>query len=223
MNLSDRDRRILAKILQGMERPVRLVLATDDGDTDGTVTPNAMARDLIQHLTGLTPLIVAHLSSAADPLLPPSIVVDRTPTLLIQTAEGSDTGIRYVGVPSGYQFGTLVDTILDVSREAHRLEATTVATATQLMAPVRIRVYYLPTCPHSPRAVRLAHMLAWCNPQRILGEAMDASVYPDAAVADGVEGVPTFVCERQSDGVRDTLQGGQTEERLRQVLNQLMD
>lgn len=221
MKLSDRDRRILHKILRGMERPVRIVLVAGDTDSVTISGPDAMARDLVEHLTGLTSLITVQQYPVSS--LPGGFVVERTPTLALETAEGLDTGIRYVGVPSGYQFGALVDTLLDVSRGAHRLEEATLRAATRIGQKVRIRVYYLPSCPHSPRAVRLAHMLAWYNPQWIQGQAMDASLYADAAAADGVQGVPTFVFEREPGAMRVTLEGGQSEAHVAQTLERLGD
>jgi alkyl hydroperoxide reductase subunit AhpF len=41
--------------------------------------------------------------------------VQRVPAIIIETSAGQDTGVRFYGIPSGYEFGTLVEDLVDIS------------------------------------------------------------------------------------------------------------
>ena len=56
-----------------------------------------------------------------------------------------DYGIRLYGVPSGYEFGTLIDAILDVSHADSGLGDETRAALQALERPVHIQVFSTPT------------------------------------------------------------------------------
>ena len=70
--------------------------------------------------------------------------IQRSPAIAILGAE-KDYGIRMYGLPSGYEFGTLVDTILDVSRGESGLGAETRQALAGLDRPVHLQVFSTPT------------------------------------------------------------------------------
>ena len=55
-----------------------------------------------------------------------------------------------------------------------------------------LHVFSTPTCPHCPRAVTLAHEMAFANAQ-ITAYAVEATQYPDLASRYHVTGVPKTV------------------------------
>jgi alkyl hydroperoxide reductase subunit AhpF len=73
-----------------------------------------------------------------------SLRIARIPAIAILGAE-KDYGIRMYGLPSGYEFGTLVDTILDVSRGESGLLAETKQALAALARPAHIQVFSTPT------------------------------------------------------------------------------
>jgi alkyl hydroperoxide reductase subunit AhpF len=56
-----------------------------------------------------------------------------------------DHGLRFYGVPSGYEFGSLVELILDVSNGRSGLGEETRRALAGLESDVRIRVFSTPT------------------------------------------------------------------------------
>lgn len=70
--------------------------------------------------------------------------IQRIPAIAI-LGESSDPGIRFYGLPSGYEFGSLVDTILDVSRGEAELSDETRKALADLQNPVHIQVFSTPT------------------------------------------------------------------------------
>jgi alkyl hydroperoxide reductase subunit AhpF len=70
--------------------------------------------------------------------------IQRTPAIAILGAE-KDYGIRMYGLPSGYEFGTLVDAIVDVSSGESGLSEDTKKALAQVTRPVHIQVFSTPT------------------------------------------------------------------------------
>jgi alkyl hydroperoxide reductase subunit AhpF len=70
--------------------------------------------------------------------------IARTPALAVMGAE-KDYGIRFYGLPSGYEFGSLVEAILDVSRGDSGLSEETRAGLKDLARPVHVQVFSTPT------------------------------------------------------------------------------
>ena len=70
--------------------------------------------------------------------------IQRTPAIAILGAT-KDYGIRMYGLPSGYEFGSLVDSILDVSSGDSGLSAPTRAVLAALERPVHLQVFSTPT------------------------------------------------------------------------------
>ena len=57
-----------------------------------------------------------------------------------------------------------------------------------------MHVFTTPTCPHCPRAVNLAHEMAWAN-ANITAYAVEVTEYPDLARRYHVTGVPKTVVD----------------------------
>jgi len=69
--------------------------------------------------------------------------VDKIPAMVFQgRAQGQ---IRYYGVPSGYEFATLIEDILDLSRGQNRLSEKTREALAAIKEPVHIQVLVTPT------------------------------------------------------------------------------
>jgi glutaredoxin-like protein len=118
--------------------------------------------------------------------------IDRVPALAILGGSGKDYGIRFFGMPSGYEFATLLDSILMVSRGDSGLKEETKAKLATVDQEITLNVFVTPTCPYCPAAVRLAHQFAFENPH-IRGHMIEATEFPDWANRFDVYGVPKTV------------------------------
>jgi glutaredoxin-like protein len=116
--------------------------------------------------------------------------VDKIPSIIIQGAK--DYGIRFFGIPSGYEYMSLVESIIDVSKGATDLSPKTKDALKGLVKDVHIQVFVTPTCPYCTSAVRLAHQFALETP-RVRGEMIEASEFPHLTQKYGVFGVPKTV------------------------------
>jgi glutaredoxin-like protein len=120
--------------------------------------------------------------------------VDKIPAIAVTRGgdDPKDFGIRLYGIPSGYEFGTLIEDIRMVSTNEPGLNEATRQELARLTEPVNIQVFVTPTCPYCPRAVLLAHQLALASPL-ITADMVEASEFPHIANRYHVYGVPRTV------------------------------
>jgi glutaredoxin-like protein len=107
-----------------------------------------------------------------------------------------DVGIRFYGIPSGYEFSTLVDTIKMVSQGSSGLSTATRRAIAAVKHPLTLRVFVTPTCPYCPAAVTLAHRMALESPF-IRSEMIEAIEFPQLAQKYRVMGVPKTVVNEE--------------------------
>lgn len=116
--------------------------------------------------------------------------IARIPAVAIVGAQ--DYGVRYYGIPAGYEFTAFIEDIVDVSKGAADLEPETLEQLSRLDEPVHIQVFVTPTCPYCPPMVRFAHKLAIAS-EHVRADMVEAQEFPDLARRYGVFGVPRTV------------------------------
>ncbi len=117
--------------------------------------------------------------------------VPMVPALKIagETVEGD---VRFFGMPAGYEFGALIDDMIDASRGVTRLSQTIKLRVRNITSKVHVQVFVTPNCPYCPKAVRLAHMFAMEN-GNIVGDMVEALEFPGLTESYGIMSVPHVV------------------------------
>ncbi|NOX90001.1 MAG: glutaredoxin [Calditrichaeota bacterium] len=113
--------------------------------------------------------------------------IDKIPATVIEGEK--DYGIRYYGIPSGYEFSSLIEDIVDVSKGDSGLSQKSRELLKQIDSPLRLQVFVTPTCPYCPNAVRLAHKIAMENPY-VTADMVEATEFPHLSMRYNVRGVP---------------------------------
>jgi glutaredoxin-like protein len=129
--------------------------------------------------------------------------IDKTPGFVILGRVGEDLidyGIRFFGIPAGHEFTSLVNTILMVSKGVSGLTDKTKQELTNLRNPVHLQVFVTPTCPYCPRAVVLAHQMAF-ESQKVQADMVEAMEFNDLANQFGVLGVPHTIINNRAGEV----------------------
>jgi len=116
--------------------------------------------------------------------------VDKIPATIISGRE--EYKIRYFGIPSGYEFSSLIEDIVDVSKGRSRLPAHLVSKVRSISKPLHIQVFVTPTCPYCPKVVRTAHQLAIEN-LNIAADMVESIEFPHLANRYSVLAVPKTV------------------------------
>jgi glutaredoxin-like protein len=118
--------------------------------------------------------------------------IDRVPAVIV-AAPGRDR-IRYYGAPLGSEQPTLLEAIRRTATGETGLSEQTRARLKTLTAPVRLQVFFTPTCVYCPQMVALANQLAVESPL-ISTVAVDATQYPDLVRKYAISGVPKTVID----------------------------
>ena len=116
--------------------------------------------------------------------------VDKIPATVIIGRK--DHGIRFFGIPAGYEFTSYLEAIKLVSTGETGLSDKTKAFLDGLERNVHLQVFVTPTCPHCPSAVVLAHKLAFYS-DRVRADMVEAMEFPHLSVKYEVQGVPRTV------------------------------
>lgn len=119
--------------------------------------------------------------------------IDRAPAIIFLNNEGQDSGVHFYGIPSGYEFTSLIEDILDMSdNERIDLSEDIKKEISAIDSDVLLQVFITPTCPYCPRAVRVAHQMAMINP-KVRGEMVEAMEFEELSASFDVSGVPKTV------------------------------
>jgi glutaredoxin-like protein len=108
--------------------------------------------------------------------------------------EGKNTNknVVYYGIPSGHEFTSLLEDIMDASKGITELSSPTKEAVKKISKPTEILVFVTPSCPYCPRAVRMAHQMAMENPL-INGIMIEANEFPEWSKKYSVYAVPKIV------------------------------
>ena len=131
----------LREEFQKLENPVRLAVfsqALADPESE-------QVKRLVAEVATLDPKITAEsYNFVLDTEKVAALGIQRIPAIAVLGAE-KDYGIRMYGLPSGYEFGSLIDAILDVSSGDSGLSAPTREALAALERPVHVQVFSTPT------------------------------------------------------------------------------
>jgi glutaredoxin-like protein len=116
--------------------------------------------------------------------------VDKIPATVL--AGALDYGIRFFGIPSGYEYSSLVEALIDVSRGTSSLSPKAKEALKAVDRKIHIQVFITPTCAYCPQAVRLAHQFALESPF-ITADMIESQEFPELSDRFNVRGVPKTV------------------------------
>jgi len=138
--ISEKDREQLIKILKSIPNDVRMVMFTQEFECEYC----KVTRELLEEVSGLSDKIsleVYDFVREAD--LAKNYGVDKIPAFAL--LGDRDYGIRFYGVPAGYEFSTLIEDIIDVSRRNPNLSRDVLSDLSRLDKPVHIQVIISPS------------------------------------------------------------------------------
>ncbi len=180
------------EVFQALAGPVKILMFTA---AESECSQCQDARQLVEEVAGLSERIeLQAYDLAKDADVAAQYQIEKAPAVAVLTggSQPQDHGIRLYGIPSGYEFSSLIEDILLVSRGSTDLSAQTLAELAKLENPVHIQVFVTPTCPYCPRAVVLAHKLALAS-DKIRADMVEANEFPELSERYQVYGVPRTV------------------------------
>lgn len=195
MLIQEKDRKVIREMFaEGVKGPVRLVVFTEGKLQLAGTQPCPYCKQTVQLVEELAELsehiTVEVVNFHTDKEKVAEYGIARIPAIAIVGAE--DYGVRYYGVPAGYEFSAFIEDIMDVSKGGTDLAPETLEMLGRIDEPMHIQVFVTPTCPYCPPAVRFAHKLAIEN-RNIQADMVEAQEFPELASKYDVYGVPRTV------------------------------
>jgi alkyl hydroperoxide reductase subunit AhpF len=139
--LTERDRTAVRAELAKMAGPVKLVVfSTQLGASEYCVETERLVREVAECSDQVT---VEILNLHIDRTQAEAYGVDRVPAIVVEGAR--DYGIRFFGIPMGYEFTNLIDAIVVASSGTPSLGAETLERLAGLKEHVHIQVFSTPT------------------------------------------------------------------------------
>ena len=195
MVLIDSQKEIIKKQFEKLTGEVELIVFTQE--TECLFCKEA--RELVVELGTLSPKIktkVYDFVKNGDEDIKYNI--KKIPAIAIVGKE--DYGIRYYGMPAGYEFPVLVEDIIDVSKGNTMLPDIIKKKLSEIRKPVHIQVFVSPTCPYCPKAARIAHQLAIEN-EFIRSDVIEMTEFPHLVQRYSVMSVPHIVINEDTSFV----------------------
>lgn len=195
--LDDRLRAQLNEAFQPLDRDVEMLVYTAGrlvvpgqepaGEEQATLALLREVADTSERLS------VVERSLGADPDARARGIV-RTPTIVLRERGSDRDNVRFIGLPAGYEFQTLVEALRMIGSGDSGLGEESAAQVAGIDQPVRLQAFVTPTCPYCPRAVLSTYRLALANPH-VVAEGVEASEFPALAQRYRISGVPDTIID----------------------------
>ncbi len=187
--LSDNDKKQIKQMFEsGMKDDVEITFFTSTNSCDYC----ADTQMILTEVASLDPRIKLQVKDfEKEREVAEKLHIDKVPGISVGKHD-KDFGIRYYGIPSGYEFSTILEDIIHVSKGESDLNQRTLSQIANLKNPIAIKVFITPTCPYCPRAAILSHKLALASPL-ISAEVVEAIEFPTLSNKYGVQAVPKIV------------------------------
>ena len=139
--LAERDQEAVRKEFQRIQGPVKLVVFSQELVAGDACRQN---EQLVREVAALDDRITVEvLNPQIDRERAERYGVSEVPAIVVEGAR--DYGIRFLGIPGGYEFSNLIDSIIVASSGEPQLSEATKSSLAGLAGDVTIKVFSTPT------------------------------------------------------------------------------
>jgi len=185
----DDDQKVVQELLSQLPGKVKIVYFTRELECQYCRETRQLLEEVVNLSNGKIELEIYNF--VTDKEKAEQFQIDKIPATVIMR-EDKDYRIRYFGIPSGYEFSSLLEDIKQVAAGEPEVSEETKQLISRIDKPLHIQVFVTPTCPYCPSAVSLAHKLAMLN-DNITADMVEATEFPHLAMKYNVRGVPRTV------------------------------
>jgi glutaredoxin-like protein len=138
--LQARDKKVVETEFAKLQEPVKLITFTQEMECQFC----QQTRELMEELASLSDkLSVEVYDFVKDKQKALQYNIDKIPAVVVEGKK--DYGIRFFGIPSGYEFTTLVEDIINVSIDESGLSEKSKSLVQKIITPIHIQVFVTPT------------------------------------------------------------------------------
>lgn len=190
MRLMDKDTQDQVRnLLAAVQSPVTIHMFTQEFECGYCKETRQIAEEVAELSDQVTLQVHDFIE---DQALAEEMGIDKIPALAVNGENDRDFGIRFYGIPSGYEFTSLLEAILAVGTGENELDASTLEFLESIESPLHIQVFVTPTCPYCPQAVVLAQRLALAS-DNVQADMVEVTEFPHLGQRYQVMGVPRTV------------------------------
>jgi glutaredoxin-like protein len=186
---------IKSELEEKLEKPVKIVMFTQEVECQFC----AQTRQLLNELSALSDKITVEIYDfIAEAAKAKKYGADKVPAIIVLGER--DYGVRFYGLPHGYEFQTLLEGIISVSTGKTDLLEETKKKLKDIKKTVHIQVFVTLTCPYCPMVAGLAYKFAVEN-DMVKADVVEVSEFPHLGHKYGIMGVPKTVINEKTEFV----------------------
>lgn len=192
---NDEVRRKLTDILEGLKDEVNIAFFTQEYECASCRDAHAFAEEFAELSDKIK---LETFEFVRDKAEAEKYGVDKIPAMVILDKDKKDYGVRFYGIPGGYEINSFLTALNELSGNRDELPEELRKRIRAIDKDVHIQVFVTATCPYCPGAVVTGHRLAMENPH-IKADMVDATIYPELSIKYAVRGVPKIVINEDRD------------------------
>lgn len=189
MYLDDQIKAELSKQLSVLTKNVKLIMFTQELECQYCRETKQILTELSEVSDKISLEVKNFINDKTDA---EKLGVDKIPATVVVDENGKDYGIKFYGIPSGYEFASLLEDIKLLGTGITGFDPQTENEIKNLDSDVHMQVFVTPTCPYCPQAVITAHKFAYLN-ERVKSDMIEATEFPHLSNKYNVRGVPRTV------------------------------
>jgi glutaredoxin-like protein len=142
--LKEEDRQHLIKEFEALQNPVKLLMFTQELECEYC----RETRMITEEVADLSDMISVEVYNfVTDKEVADEYNIDKIPAIAVLSDgdDPKDYGIRYYGIPSGYEFSSVIEDVMMVSQGESGLSDATKAKIAELAEPLHLQVFVTPT------------------------------------------------------------------------------
>ncbi|MEQ8199263.1 MAG: thioredoxin family protein [Clostridiaceae bacterium] len=180
--------RQLKDIITGLRGDVTIALFTDKDCSSYSETASYMEE--VAALSDKIHLVKYDFRKDADKAA--EYNVQMVPGIVLLDSKNNYKGIRFAGIPAGYEIKSFIEAMVEVSGAANQLPEDLAKRIEAVKNPIDIKVFVTLTCPRCSGAVQEAYELALMN-KNIETEMIEAEAFPDLVDLYKISSVPEII------------------------------
>lgn len=185
----------LTKILSQMKENVNIIYFTQEIECN-TCGDTRKFLEEISQLNDKIKLTIFNFQLNQDKAK--ELVVMKIPAIILLDKDNNDTGVRFYGLPGGYEINSFLSAILEISGNKTELPENILNRIKAINKDIHIQVFVTLVCPYCPASVVNAHKLALEN-KKIKADMIESSTFPHLAIKYSVQGVPKTIINEKHE------------------------
>ncbi len=176
----------LKDILKSMKDTVNLSFFTQEFEC----WPCTDVHEFVKEISSISDMIkLSVFDFQKDKAQADKFNVDKIPAIVLNGKDNAYSGIKYYGLPGGYEINSFIQDLIELSGKKEPFPAGVASRIGAIDKRVRMQVFVTLTCPYCPSAVGIAHRIAQESPM-VEADMIDVSLFPYLGQKYQVTSVP---------------------------------